>query len=86
MSGTEKAALPPSLSQSELSPAPQARADAAANVPGYIADLCSGMIDMAETAQLEMLVYLLRMVRLEADLLRREAEEATRRGTASPRR
>ena len=56
----------------------------AADVSGYVADMCSGLIDMAQAAQLDVLAYILGMARLEAEMQNRKVMAA--RGPAPPRR
>ncbi len=41
------------------------------DVPTYIASLCAGMIRLAEAERMDMLAYLLGMVQLEAEALKR---------------
>ena len=68
-------------------PAP-GRRHAAANVSSYIADMCAGLIDMAEAAELDVLAYILGMARLEAELQNRKATPPSRRrrqGSGAPR-
>ena len=53
--------------------------------PDYIADICSGLIRLAEAGRHDMLAYLLGMARLEAESLRREAESRQRRSPDAAR-
>lgn len=58
--------------------------NAAADVSSYVADMCSGLIDMARAAELDVLSYILGMARLEAEMQNRKA--ATGERVATPRR
>lgn len=46
------------------------------SLPDYIAEICAGLIEMADDANLDMVAYLLGMARIEAELASRRAKLA----------